>query len=142
MSASVAWADVEVGTELPALTVRLQRVNLVMYAGASGDFNPIHWNQRFAQAVGLPDVIAHGMLTMASAGRVVTDWVGDPGAVVEYGVRFTRPVVVPDDDRGATLEITAVVGDKREDNLVRVDITAKFDDATVLGKAQALVRLP
>jgi len=142
MSASVAWSDVEVGTQLPALTVRLQRVNLVMYAGASGDFNPIHWNQRFAQAVGLPDVIAHGMLTMASAGRVVTDWVGDPGAVVEYGVRFTRPVVVPDDDRGATLEISAVVGDKREDNLVRVDITAKFDDATVLGKAQALVRLP
>ena len=141
MSASVAWSDVEVGTELPALTVRLQRVNLVMYAGASGDFNPIHWNQRFAQAVGLPDVIAHGMLTMASAGRVVTDWVGDPGAVVEYGVRFTRPVVVPDDDRGATLEISAVVGDKREDNLVRVDITAKFDDATVLGKAQAVVRL-
>ena len=142
MSASVAWSDVEVGTQLPALTVRLQRVNLVMYAGASGDFNPIHWNQRFAQAVGLPDVIAHGMLTMASAGRVVTDWVGDPGAVVEYGVRFTRPVVVPDDDRGATLEITAVVGDKREDNLVRVDITATFDGATVLGKAQALVRLP
>ena len=99
MSASVAWADVEVGTELPSLSVTLQRVNLVMYAGASGDFNPIHWNQRFAQAVGLPDVIAHGMLTMASAGRVVTDWVGDPGAVVEYGVRFTRPVVVPDDDQ-------------------------------------------
>ena len=141
MSASVAWSDVEVGTELPPLTVALQRVNLVMYAGASGDFNPIHWNQRFAQAVGLPDVIAHGMLTMASAGRVVTDWVGDPGAVVEYGVRFTRPVVVPDDDKGARLEITAVVAEKRDDNLVRVDITAKFDDATVLGKAQALVRL-
>jgi acyl dehydratase len=141
MSASVAWSDVEVGTVLPPLTVQLQRVNLVMYAGASGDFNPIHWNQRFAQAVGLPDVIAHGMLTMASAGRVVTGWVGDPGAVVEYGVRFTRPVVVPDDDRGATLEITAVVGEKRDDNLVRVDITAKFDDATVLGKAQAVVRL-
>ncbi len=141
MSASVAWADVEVGTELPALRVNLQRVNLVMYAGASGDFNPIHWNQRFAQAVGLPDVIAHGMLTMASAGRVVTDWVGDPGAVVEYGVRFTRPVVVPDDDRGATLEITAVVAEKRDDNLARVDITATFDGATVLGKAQAVVRL-
>ena len=141
MSASVAWSDVEVGTQLPALTVRLQRVNLVMYAGASGDFNPIHWNQRFAQAVGLPDVIAHGMLTMASAGRVVTDWVGDPGAVVEYGVRFTRPVVVPDDDKGARVEITASVAEKRDDNLVRVDITAKFDDATVLGKAQAVVRL-
>jgi len=142
MTASVAFADVEVGTELPPLTVNLQRINLVMYAGASGDFNIIHWNQRVAQAVGLPDVIAHGMLTMASAGRVVTDWVGDPGAVVEYGVRFTRPVVVPDDDKGATLEITAVVGEKRDGNLVRVDITAKFDDATVLGKAQALVRLP
>jgi acyl dehydratase len=141
MSASVAWADVEVGTELPSLSVNLQRVNLVMYAGASGDFNPIHWNQRFARAVGLPDVIAHGMLTMATAGRVVTDWVGDPGAVVEYGVRFTRPVVVPDDDRGATVEITAAVGEKREDNLVRVDITARFDDQTVLGKAQAVVRL-
>jgi acyl dehydratase len=141
MSATVAWADVEVGTELPSLTVGLQRVNLIMYAGASGDFNPIHWNQRFAQAVGLPDVIAHGMLTMASAGRVVTDWVGDPGAVVEYGVRFTRPVVVPDDDNGARVEITASVAEKRDDNLVRVDITAKFDDATVLGKAQAVVRL-
>jgi acyl dehydratase len=142
MSASVAWSDVEVGTELPPLTVNLQRINLVMYAGASGDFNIIHWNQRVAQAVGLPDVIAHGMLTMASAGRVVTDWLGDPGALVEYGVRFTRPVVVPDDDTGATLEITAAVAEKRDDNLVRVDITAKFNDATVLGKAQALVRLP
>jgi acyl dehydratase len=141
MSASVAWADVEVGTELPPLSVSLQRVNLVMYAGASGDFNPIHWNQRFAQAVGLPDVIAHGMLTMASAGRVVTDWVGDPGAVVEYGVRFTRPVVVPDDDTGALVELTAVVAEKRDDNLVRVDITAKSQGATVLGKAQAVVRL-
>jgi acyl dehydratase len=141
MSASVAWADVEVGTELPPLTVTLQRVNLVMYAGASGDFNPIHWNQRFAQAVGLPDVIAHGMLTMASAGRVVTDWVGDPGAVVEYGVRFTRPVVVPDDDRGATVDVTAVVAEKRDDGLVRVDITAVHGGSTVLGRAQAVVRL-
>ncbi len=141
MTASVSWSDVEVGTELPALSVPLQRVNLVMYAGASGDFNPIHWNERFAKAVGLPDVIAHGMLTMASAGRVVTDWVGDPGAVVEYGVRFTRPVVVPDDDTGALVELTAVVAEKRDDNLVRVDITAKSQGATVLGKAQAVVRL-
>ena len=141
MSASVAWSDVEVGTELPPLTVTLQRVNLVMYAGASGDFNPIHWNERFARSVGLPDVIAHGMLTMATAGRVVTDWAGDPGAVVEYGVRFTRPVVVPDDDHGATVDVTAVVAEKRDDNLVRVDITALFAGSTVLGKAQAVVRL-
>jgi acyl dehydratase len=141
MTATVSFADVEVGTELPQLRVPIQRVNLVMYAGASGDFNPIHWNERFAKAVGLPDVIAHGMLTMASAGRIVTDWVGDPGAVVEYGVRFTRPVVVPDDDRGARVEITAVVGEKRDDGTVRVDITAKSQDVTVLGKAQAVVRL-
>jgi acyl dehydratase len=141
MSATVAWADVEVGTELPSLTVGLQRVNLIMYAGASGDFNPIHWNQRFAQAVGLPDVIAHGMLTMATAGRVVTDWVGDPGALVEYGVRFTRPVVVPDDDAGATVEISGKVAEKRDDGTVRVDLTATFQGSTILGKAQAVVRL-
>jgi acyl dehydratase len=142
MTATIGCDDVEVGTELPPLSVALQRVNLVMYAGASGDFNPIHWNQRFAQAVGLPDVIAHGMLTMASAGRVVTDWVGDPGAVLTYGVRFTRPVVVPDDDRGARVEITAVVGAKNEDRTVRIDITARSGEVTVLGKAQATVRLP
>ena len=141
MSARIAFDEVEVGTELPSLSVPLQRVNLVMYAGASGDFNPIHWNERFAKAVGLPDVIAHGMLTMASAGRIVTDWVGDPGAVLEYGVRMTRPVVVPDDDKGALVEITAVVGAKNDDGTVRVDITAKSQDVTVLGKAQAVVRL-
>jgi acyl dehydratase len=141
MATTVAWSDVEVGDALPSITARLQRVNLVMYAGASGDFNPIHWNEKFATAVGLPDVIAHGMLTMATAGRVVTDWVGDPGAVLEYGVRFTRPVVVPNDDAGATVEISGVVGEKREDGTVRVDLTAVFDGATVLGKAQAVVRL-
>ena len=141
MSARIAFDEVEVGTVLPPLSVPLQRVNLVMYAGASGDFNPIHWNERFAKAVGLPDVIAHGMLTMASAGCIVTDWVGDPGAVVEYGVRMTRPVVVPDDDKGALVEITAVVGAKNDDGTVRVDITAKSQDVTVLGKAQAVVRL-
>ena len=141
MTASVRWSDVEVGTELPALAVSLQRASLVRYAGASGDFNAIHWNERVATSVGLPDVIAHGMLTMASAGRVVTDWVGDPAALVEYGVRFTRPVVVPDDDSGAELAFSAVVAEKREDNLVRVDITARCDGVTVLGRAQAVVRL-
>ncbi len=141
MTASVAWVDVEVGTELPSLSVDIERVNLVRYAGASGDFNPIHWNQRFAQSVGLPDVIAHGMLTMATAGRVVTDWVGDPGALLEYGVRFTRPVVVPDDDAGATVEISGKVAEKRDDGTVRVDLTATFAGSTVLGKAQAVVRL-
>ena len=141
MTATVSFTDVEVGTQLPTITVPLQRVDLVKYAGASGDFNPIHWNQRIAESVGLPNVIAHGMLTMASAGRIVTDWVGDPGAVIEYGVRFTRPVVVPDDDAGAVVEVSAVVADKREDGTVRVDVTAKFEGQTVLGKAQAVVLL-
>ncbi len=104
MTAKIACDDVEVGTELPAQTFPVTRATLVRYAGASGDFNPIHWNEKFAKEVGLPDVIAHGMFTMAEAIRVVTDWTGDPGAVVEYGVRFTKPVVVPNDDQGALIE--------------------------------------
>ena len=87
----------------------MTRAELVRYAGASGDFNPIHWNQRFAVGVGLPDVIAHGMLTMALAGRLVTSWTGDPAAVVGYAARFTRPVVVPDDDDGVALEVSGTV---------------------------------
>src|SRR5919202_446994 len=108
MAAKVDYDKVEVGEELPAQTFPVHRVDLVRYAGASGDSNPIHWNERFAKAVGLPDVIAHGMFTMAEAGRVLTDWTGDPGSVVEYGVRFTRPVVVPD-DAGARLEVSGRV---------------------------------
>jgi acyl dehydratase len=141
MAASVRYDAVEVGSALPAATYPIQRINLVMYAGASGDFNVIHWNERIAQAVGLPNVIAHGMLTMAEAGRLVTDWCGDPGAVVEYGVRFTRPVVVPDDDRGARVEVTGVVPEKRPDSTVRVELTATSEGKTVLGKAFAVVRL-
>ena len=91
------------------LSLRVTRADLVRYAGASGDFNPIHWNERFAVGVGLPNVIAHGMLTMALAGRLVTHWIGDPAAVVGYAARFTRPVVVPDDDEGVTLEVTGTV---------------------------------
>jgi acyl dehydratase len=137
----VRYDEVEVGTELPAQTFPIQRVNLVRYAGASGDFNPIHWNERFAVGVGLPNVIAHGMFTMAEAARVLTDWVGDPGAVEEYGVRFTRPVVVPDDDRGATLEVTGTVTDKLEGNRVQVDLSARSEGQTVLARARAVVRL-
>lgn len=141
MTALVEYADVMVGDELPSLRVMLARVNLIMYAGASGDFNPIHWNERIAKAVGLPDVIAHGMLTMASAARIVTDWAGDPGAVESYGVRFSQPVVIPDDDRGTAVEITATVAEKLEDNRVLVDITAVASDAQVLKQATAVVRL-
>lgn len=133
---------VSVGFELPPGTYRLGRADLIRYAGASGDFNPIHWNARVATAVGLPDVIAHGMLTMAQAIRVVTDWLGDPGALLDYQVRFTRPVVVPDDDEGATLEVTATVTEVRDDGTAVVTITARSDGSTVLGRALATVRLP
>jgi acyl dehydratase len=137
-----AFDAVAVGDTLPSRTFPLSRLDLVRYAGASGDFNVIHWNQRIAQSVGLPDVIAHGMLTMATAARLVTDWAGDPGAVVEYGVRFTKPVVVPDDDRGAELEVSGVVADKDEEaRTVRVDVTATSGGNRVLGRAQAVVRL-
>jgi acyl dehydratase len=138
---AVRYDDVEVGTELPAQTFTVKRVNLVMYAGASGDFNPIHWNERFATGVGLPDVIAHGMFTMAEAARVVTDWTGDPGAVEEYGVRFTRPVVVPDDDTGAALEVAGRVADKLDGIRVSVELTARSGGETVLARARAVVRL-
>jgi len=138
-----AYDEVEVGTELPTATFPIQRHNLVMYCGASGDSNIIHWNERIAKAVGLPDVIAHGMFTMAEAGRVVTDWVGDPGAVLEYGVRFSKPVVVPDDDKGALLTVTGRVEDKLDGNRVVVGLTASVGDGVqVLSGARAVVRLP
>ncbi|NEC89803.1 MaoC family dehydratase [Streptomyces sp. SID12501] len=140
-SARISYADVEVGTELPAQTFPVTRATLVQYAGASGDFNPIHWNEKFAVEVGLPDVIAHGMFTMAEAIRVVTDWVGDPGAVVEYGVRFIKPVVVPNDGEGATIEVSGKVGAKLDDNMVRVDLLARSAGQKVLGMSRAVVRL-
>jgi acyl dehydratase len=133
--------SVEVGVELPPQRFPVRREHLIRYAGASGDFNVIHWNERVATSVGLPNVIAHGMFTMAEACRVVTDWAGDPGAVVDYGVRFTRPVVVPDDDQGAVLEISGRVVEKLPDRRVRVQLTATCDGQTVLGRAMAVVRL-
>ena len=141
MTATVLFDSVHVGTELPAQSFPLQRVTLVMYAGASGDFNVIHWNQRVATSVGLPDVIAHGMLTMAEAGRVLTDWAGDPAAVVEYGVRFTRVVAVPDDDTGALLEVTGKVTELLDGRKVRVELTATAAGDKVLGQARAVVQL-
>ncbi len=142
MAASVRYADVEVGTDLPAQRFPVQRVNLVMYAGASGDFNIIHWNERIATAVGLPNVIAHGMFTMAEAGRVVTDWAGDPGAVVEYGVRFSKPVPVPDDDKGAVVEVSGRVAEKLDGDKVIVELTAALQGGgRVLSGARAVVQL-
>jgi acyl dehydratase len=133
------------GDALPPLVVRVTRADLVRYAGASGDFNPIHWSERFALGVGLPNVIGHGMLTMALAARVLTNWVGDPAAVVGYAARFTRPVVVPDDDQGVALEVTGAVKSIEADGDARVAtvaITAAVDGKTVLGRATAKVRLP
>ncbi|MDF3290976.1 MULTISPECIES: MaoC family dehydratase [Streptomyces] len=143
MAAKVRYDEVEAGTELPPLTIPVTRATLVQYAGASGDFNPIHWNEKFAREVGLPDVIAHGMFTMASAARVVTDWVGDPGALVEYGVRFTKPVVVPNDDKGALIEVRGKVAAKLDDEerTVRVELTVTAAGQKVLGQSRAVVRL-
>jgi acyl dehydratase len=141
MTASRSFTDVSVGDELPSLTVTVSRADLVRYAGASLDFNPIHWNERLAVDVGLPDVIAHGMLTMALAGRLITDWVGDPAAIVSYGTKFTRPVVVPNDGVGATVELTGKVREKRDDGTVVIDLVAKFAGQTVLGRPTAVVRL-
>ncbi|MFI7419482.1 MaoC family dehydratase [Nonomuraea sp. NPDC049684] len=141
MAATVRYDEVEVGQELPVVDYNVRRLNLVMYAGASGDFNQIHWNERFARTVGLPDVIAHGMFTMAQAGRFVTDWAGDPGAVLDFGVRFSSMVIVPDDDQGATISVSGVVEEKLEDKRVVVGLTAKAGDARVLSKARAVVQL-
>ncbi len=141
MTAQVKYDDVEAGTELEPRTYRAQRVDLVRYAGASGDFNVIHWNERIARSVGLPDVIAHGMYTMAQVGRYVTDWVGDPGAVLDFSVRFSAPVVVPDDDKGATIEVGGKIEEKLDDNRVVLALTARSGDAKVLSRARAVVKL-
>ena len=132
----------DVGTVLPSLSLPVRRADLVRYAGASGDFNVIHWNERTARDLGLPNVIAHGMLTMAMSGRLVTDWVGDPSAVESYSVRFSSPVVVPDDDTGTRLEVTGRVAEKLDGNRVVVELTAVVGDLPVLASARAVVRLP
>jgi acyl dehydratase len=139
--ASPGYHEIGEGAEIAPRQYQVTRADLVRYAGASGDFNVIHWNERIAKSVGLPDVIAHGMLTMALAGRFLTEWAGDPGAVTEFGVRFSVPVVVPDDDKGATVEIGGVVTGKLDGNRVSVDLTARSGDAKVLTRAQAVVRL-
>jgi acyl dehydratase len=137
-----APTDVAVGTELPEQVYRVTRADLVRYAGASGDFNPIHWSDRIATSVGLPGVIAHGMFTMALAGRAVTAWTGDPAALLEYQVRFGRPVVVPDDDAGAEVTVRGTVAALLEDSRARVDLTVTSGGEKVLSLARAVVRLP
>jgi acyl dehydratase len=128
----------EAGQQLPTRTYRVTRADLVRYAGASGDFNPIHWSQRTAEAVGLPGVIAHGMLTMALAGRALTDWAGAPDAVIDFGVRFTRPVPVPDDDKGTEVEVSARVKSV-EAGRAELELTATCQGEKVLGRARAVI---
>jgi acyl dehydratase len=131
----------EIGERLPTQTFRVTRADLVRYAGASGDFNPIHWSDRVATKVGLPGVIAHGMYTMALAGQAVLAWTQDPASVVEYGARFTKPVVVPDDDEGTEVTVSAVVKGFTEQGHAQLDITAMCGGDKVLGQARAVVRL-
>ena len=150
----VRFENLEKGQEIGSLAVDLSRASLVRYAGASGDFNPIHWNERFAQSVGLSGVIAHGMLTMGTAVQLVSDWVGDPGAIVDYQTRFTKPVPVADAPGGENpdtptnaLTISGKVGTlNEEERTARIDLTVTARDEEgkeqkVLMKSQALVRL-
>ncbi|MDF2975854.1 MAG: MaoC-like protein [Actinomycetospora sp.] len=134
-------ADAAEGDALEPRTATITRADLVRYAGASGDLNPIHWNERVATEVGLPGVIAHGMFTMALAARYVADLAGDPTAVVAFSTRFTRPVVVPDDDTGATVELGGKVTGVADDGTRTVSVTATHDGKGVLGKAVATVRV-
>ena len=139
---SPSYADLKTGTELPPVSYPVTRLSLIKYCGASGDFNVIHWNERVARAVGLPDVIAHGMFTMAQAGRYVTDWAGPGATVAEFGVRFSAPVVVPDDDKGAEIEVTGTVEGKLDGNRVALSLTARSAGTKVLSRARAVVQLP
>ncbi|MCT1619891.1 MaoC family dehydratase [Janibacter hoylei] len=135
------FEDVGEGESLPPRTIPVTRAHLVHYAGASGDRNVIHWDERTAQAVGLPDVIAHGMWTMGAAVQVVTDWVGDAGRIVDYGTRFTKPVVVPH-GAGAEIAVAGVV--KSLDVQTReatVELTVTCGDDKVLGRCRAVARL-
>lgn len=134
-------AELAVGAVVAERVFALTRDSLVRYAGASGDFNPIHYRDDVAQSVGLPGVLAHGMLTMGLAVQPVVDWVGDPGRVLDYQVRFTRPVLVDPVD-GASVTVVAKVGAIDADaGTARIDLTVTFDNQTVLGKAQARVTL-
>jgi acyl dehydratase len=137
-SARAADAAIEVGTVVAERSVHLTRESLVRYAGASGDFNPIHYRDDVAERVGLPGVLAHGMLTMGLAVETIVGWLGDSGRILEYGVRFTRPVVV-DAEGGADLTIVAKVG-AVDDEALRIDLTVTHSETVVLGKAHVRVR--
>lgn len=129
----------DAGHEFEPATYAVRRSDLIRYAGASGDFNPIHWSDRIATSVGLPGVIAHGMYTLALAGNAVVAWAGEPGAVLSLGARFTKPVIVPDDDTGTTVTVAGVVKSV-EDGVATIDLTVTNADQKVLGMSKATVR--
>ncbi|KNH17652.1 acyl dehydratase [Arthrobacter sp. ZBG10] len=143
---SPTFSELSAGQEIGSRTLEVSRTDLVKYAGASGDFNPIHWNEAFATGVELPGVIAHGMFTMGAVVQLVTDWAGDPAAVMDFQTRFTKPVVVTDTtgtaDAGATIEVTGTIGKlDAEARTARVDLTVTAAGQKVLMKAQAVVRV-
>ena len=145
-SITPTFSDLAVGQDLGSRSITVSRQDLVKYAGASGDFNPIHWNEAFATGVGLPGVIAHGMFTMGAAVQLVTDWAGDPAAVVDFQTRFTKPVLVTDttgiEEPGAVIEVSGAIGALDADaGTARVDLTVVSAGQKVLVKAQAVVRL-
>jgi acyl dehydratase len=137
----ISFSQVHVGLELPVQEFVFVRADLIKYAGASGDFNIIHWNERVALEVGLPSVIAHGMLTMGTVIRVVTDWLGDPGKVIDYSARFTRPIPVPDSNEGASIKVSAKITELLENDRAVIAISAIHNEVTVLAKTLATVQL-
>lgn len=132
--------QIAAGQELPSLELHLTRVDVVRYAGAATDFNPIHYSDRLARAIGLPGVVAHGMWSMGAALRIVTDWIADPSRVVSYFVRFVRPVPVPDDDQGTTVQVRATVTAVADQTAtIAIEVTHGRDK--VLGAAKAEIKL-
>ncbi|WP_309074089.1 MaoC family dehydratase [Paenarthrobacter sp.] len=143
---SPTFEELTIGQEIGTRSIDVTRQDLVKYAGASGDFNPIHWNEAFATSVELPGVIAHGMFTMGAAVQLVSDWAVDPAAVVDYQTRFTKPVLVTDttgtDEAGAVIDVTGVVGALDADaRTARIDLTVVAGGQKVLMKSQAVVKL-
>ena len=145
----IDFESLEKGTVIGSHTVKVNRADLVRYAGASGDFNPIHWNERFAKEVELPSVIAHGMFTMGSVVDLVSQWVGNPGAIIDYQTRFTKPVVVEDpegsnpaDYEGTSIFVEGKVGAlDDEKRTARIDLAVTANDSKVLLKCQVVVQL-
>ena len=137
----IKFDEVEVGFELPKLTHTYKRQDLVDYANASGDQNRIHLDEEFAKSVGLPDVIAHGMLTMAIAGNVVTNWLKDINAIKSFSVKFSSPVVVPNNSEGTLVEFTGKIEEKIDNKQIKIGLEARCQGVKVLGRSIIIAQL-